>query len=258
MKIQGFIFNWKGHEANAAALEASMARSIPVTVINSEERLSRPRPGWVQLDDTAYFSAQWNQAVARFDADIFFHMQADAEFDQFEALFARVQSLWEKHRLGVYEPRVDFTGIQYARRLLPELEPGLLEVPLTDCTCWFIEGTVLRKLPPVDVSVNRYGWNICTAVAALARLDGRRCVRDLHFRVRHPRSRGYSTEDARQEGGAYKQTLSAEVREEMSRVAALYRERQARPPRRLPADLPPAAATDAPRRRWWAPWRTGE
>jgi hypothetical protein len=91
VEIQGFIFNWKGHEASTVALENKLGKLINVTVINSEEHLREKHPGWVHLDDTAYFSAQWNKAVELFEENIFFHIQADAECDQFDAMLARAQ-----------------------------------------------------------------------------------------------------------------------------------------------------------------------
>jgi hypothetical protein len=218
VKIQGFIFNWRGYEANALALEEKSGKFIEVTVINSEEQLSRARPGWVHLDDSAYFSAQWNKAVELFDADIFFHIQADAEFDQFDALFARVKFFFENHRLGVYEPNVDFTAYQYDRSRLRSIESEVFEVPQTDCTCWFVAGEILRKLPTVDLSINRYGWGIDRAIAALCRLNERLCVRDYRFTVGHPRSRGYCSAEAQRQLLAYQQSLSPEIGKEMARL----------------------------------------
>jgi hypothetical protein len=87
------------------------------------------------------------------------------------------------------------------------LERQVYDVPLTDCTCWFVAGDVLRRVPVVDVAVNRYGWGIAATVAALARRRGRRCVRDYRFTVRHPRARGYSSVEAARERASYVRAL---------------------------------------------------
>jgi hypothetical protein len=216
MKIQAFIFNWKGHEARAAALEEKLAKLVHVTVINSEEQLSTPRPGWVHLDDTAYFSAQWNKALELFDADILFHIQADADCGQFEPLIERARALFEKHELGVYEPNVDYTDIQYDKSRLRPIETDLLEVPFTDCTCWFISGEIIRKLTPVDLAINQYGWGIPRVVAALARLNGQLCVRDYDLPVQHPKGRGYSSSEAMVQLKAYLATLDPQIKHEIS------------------------------------------
>src|SRR5262249_19735157 len=124
-KIQGFIFNWKGHEARAKALENKIGKLMKVTVINSQERLSDKYPGWVHLDNTAYFSAQWNKAIELFNADIFFHIQADAGCDQFGALIAKAKLVFEKYRVGVYEPNVDYTDIEYDKSKLQRIDSDL-------------------------------------------------------------------------------------------------------------------------------------
>jgi hypothetical protein len=229
MNIQGFIFNWKGHEQRAAALERKLGEFATMTVINSEEQLSQPRPDWVQLDDAAYFSEQWNNAIELFDADLFFHIQADADFDRFDLVFARAKTLFEKYRLGVYEPNVDYTGLVFDTAKLPPVEPNLLEVPFTDCTCWFIARDVVRAMPPVNLSVNRYGWGICRAIAALSRLKGRLCVRDYDFTIKHPKGTGYPKDSAREEKFSYPFTLSLDVRHEMVQLERIYRDVYVKP-----------------------------
>jgi hypothetical protein len=217
MQIQAFIFNWKGHEARAAALEEKVAKLIDVTIINSEEQLSGDHPGWVHLDDTAYFAAQWNKALELFDADILFHIQADAEFDHFEALFAKAGLLFDKYRIGVYEPNVDYTDIIYDKLKLRTIEPGVFEVPFTDCTCWFIAAEVVRQLPPIDPQLSKYGWGIPRAIAAVSRLGGRLSVRDYNFTIRHPKGRGYSSASAGDQLDNYLASLDPKIRDEISR-----------------------------------------
>ena len=134
MEIQGFIFNWKRHERRALALQEKVSKFVPVTVVNSEEQLSGDHPGWVHLDDNVYFSAQWNKAKELFKADVMFHMQADADFDQFEELFTRARSFFEKYRIGVYEPNVDFTKHRYHVSKLDQIDVDLYKVPVADCT----------------------------------------------------------------------------------------------------------------------------
>jgi hypothetical protein len=234
MKIQCFIFNWKGHEARAAALEKKLASLVKVTVINSEEQLNDEHPGWVHLDDSAYFSAQWNKAVELFDADIFFHIQADADFEQFAPIFAKARSLFEKYKLGVYEPNVDYTDIRYDKTKLRPIESDVLEVPFTDCTCWFIDGELVRQLPPIDTTLNTYGWGIPRAIAALARLNGKLCVRDYNFVISHPKGRGYPSAVALEEFRTLASSLSPEIRDEISQGNHSRARLRASPPVKSP------------------------
>jgi hypothetical protein len=215
MKVQGFIFNWKGHEADARALEEKIGKIIQVTVINSEEQLEDKYPEWVHLDDSAYFSAQWNKAVELFDADIFFHLQADAEFDQFDALFKKAELVYERYKFGVYEPDVDFTELEWKRECLLYLDSHLVEVPVPECTCWFIDGKILRMLPPVDVSINHYGWGIPSAIGALSWINGRPCIRDYNFKVKHPQSRNYANQEANRQLQAYINGLEQDIQKEI-------------------------------------------
>ena len=223
MKIQGFIFNWKGHETRARAHEEKIKKCIEVTVINSDEQLSDKYSEWVHLDDTAYFTAQWNKAVELFDADIFFHIQADAEFDQFDLLIAKAKSVYERHKFGVYEPNVDFTELEYDKSKLLYIDSNLVEVPVTDCTCWFINGNIIRMLPHVNASVNYYGWGIPNAIASLCWMYGLPCVRDYDFLIKHPRGRGYASSEALRQMLAYFQCLSPEMRKEIALSQAQMR-----------------------------------
>jgi hypothetical protein len=220
LNIRAFIFSWRGHEARACALEDRIGRLVETRVINSEEGLERRRPHWVHLGEDAYFSAQWNRAVELFDGDLLFHLQADASHDDFAPIIARAAGLFARRRLGIYEPDVDYTDLRYDRAKLTEIEPGLAQVPMTDCTCWFVAGDLLRDLPAVETSRNRYGWGICAAVAALASLRNRPCVRDYSFTVRHPRRRGYPSAPALAQRSAYLRTLPEAVGQ---RAMHLYR-----------------------------------
>jgi len=210
--MQAFIFNWRGHRRAARALEAQVGAILPVTVISSEPPHADDGSSWVHLDDTAYFSAQWNRAVELFDdGDVFFHMQADASCTRLDELILAASSCFSRLPVGVYEPNIDFTECQYDPTQLRAVGPGLYEVPQTDCTCWFIAADVLRSLPRVDLSVNTYGWGICGAIAAITRSLGKICVRDYNFTVQHPRHRGYSSELAAQQRLAYMRSLDRDI-----------------------------------------------
>ena len=235
MRIQAFVFNWNDHRANAAELERKIGRHAGVTVVNSQEGLEAAYPAWDHLDDTAYFSAQFNRAVELFNtnssganssganssgADLFFHIQADAGFDDFADLFARMERVFREHPVGVYEPNVDYTDLDYDRSKLRTLEPDLCVVPTTDCTCWCIDRATLAALPVVDLSLNRLGWGICGAVAALSRRAGKHCIRDYAFTVAHPKGRGYSNQQAKEELSRYVGSFDAEIRQDIASAYA--------------------------------------
>ena len=197
MQFQACIFNWVGHEARAAALEQQLAALCKVRVINSEATAEARHPHWEHIGEDAYFSAQWQRAVERFDADILFHVQADAASAQFPRILARCRDAMQRLGCGVYAPNVDYTPWVYDRAKLRALEPDLYEVPQTDCTCWAISREVLLRVPKVDPAQNKFGWGVDFLVIGAARSLGRVALRDYRYTVKHPwRGSGYDVEVA--------------------------------------------------------------
>lgn len=60
MEIGAFIFTWRGYDREARLLEREIGRVNKVTVINSQEGLTRRYPHWIHLGESAFFAAQWN------------------------------------------------------------------------------------------------------------------------------------------------------------------------------------------------------
>jgi hypothetical protein len=203
VKIHAIVFNWKGQTDNAMSLERSIGRFVQVDVINSDEAARVGHPTWTHLDESSYFSAQWNAALNVLDGDVLFHVQADVVFDDFERLLGRVQDVFERYPVGVYEPKIDHPPVDYERSRLRELEPNLFEVPVTDCTCWFIATSIVRATPRIDVSVNTYGWGASATIAAACRQAQRVCVRDYSFVVHHRPGRGYPLDIAKRQRVAH-------------------------------------------------------
>jgi hypothetical protein len=196
MNIQSFIFNWKGNTDNVLRLERAIEKLSEVNIINSDESMREARRNWIQLDDSAFFSAQWNKALDIFNADVLFHVQADVEFNEFERLFERACAAFRSHPIGIYEPKIDRPRRDYDLSKLRMLRDNVFEVPATDCTCWFVAAPVLSENARIDERANKYGWGVAATIAALCRRRKLLCVRDYEFLVHHPDGRGYSTTDA--------------------------------------------------------------
>lgn len=219
MTFQAVVFNWRGHASRAETLERQLAPLTRVTVVNSDEALTETHRQWHHLGEAAYFSAQWQAALQLVDADVLFHIQADASCDDFGRLFARARDLFARYPLGVLEPNVDYTDFTYDTSRLRAIEEGLFEVPVTDVTCWFINVDVLKSLPPLDPARNKYGWGLAGTTAVLARLRGLRVLRDYTFTIQHPRGRGYPNAEAIKHRQAYFDTLPPSL---ARRVTAAY------------------------------------
>lgn len=217
MEIQAFIFNWKGHSDKARDIEALIGSQLAVTVINSEENLAIRYPHWIHLGDDAYFSEQWNTALALFRGDFLLHIQADASCSDFPHLIDRARATIEAYPVGVYEPEIVHSAHEFDRALLNPLGIDLYEVPMTDCTCWMISGELLRDFPAVTPSINKFGWGIDVTVAAKSRLHRKLCIRDYGITVQHPRHRGYSRVDAAEQASNYMNSLSQALRSEVTK-----------------------------------------
>jgi hypothetical protein len=223
MKFQAFINTWQDKWKNALALETALKQCADtVTVVNTNSQIRSEHPSWIHADESEYYSETLNRCTAMFDADVFFQIQADASFDNFDRMFERAEHCFNSRGAGVFEPNADYTPLRYDRLKLTELEPQLYKVPMTDNICWFIHGAVLKQFPPVDASINKLGWGIAGAIAALSALRGKICVRDYSFTVLHPRSRNYDEPDAIRQRNAYLYSLHPTVG---ARSSALYSER---------------------------------
>ena len=220
MRFQAFVFNWPGAKQHADELERTLRPLCPTTVVNSDDARREDRPQWIHLGSDAWFTRQWNAALARFDADVLFHIQADAWHEDFAAVLRSCES-WMERGAGVYAPDVDWTAHKYDLTLLRSLGARAYEVPNADCTCWAIRSDVLRACPPVDASRNRYGWGIDYLVCAAARRLGLTVVRDYAFQVRHVKGMGYDAKAARTEFRSMLRSLPHELRGEVEKLVAL-------------------------------------
>jgi hypothetical protein len=226
VKFEAVIFNWVGHEQRAAALERQLGALCRVRVVNSESAAEARHPHWEHVGEDAYFAAQWQRAVQGFDADVMFHVQADAQSPDFDRILCRCREAMKGYGAGVYAPNVDYTPWVYQRSRLQRVAPDLYEVPQTDCTGWAIARDVLVQTPPVDPVSNKYGWAIDFLVIATARALGRRVVRDYRYTLAHRwKGSGYDTLAADVQARAM---LAAMPPELAASIAQLKREAEAR------------------------------
>lgn len=224
LRIEAVIFNWRGHERRAAALERQFAPLCPVRVVNSESAAEGRHPHWEHIGEDGYFTAQWQRALQGFDADILFHVQADASSPHFARILERCRDAMQRLGCGIYAPDVDYTPWVYDRARLRHVEGDYYEVPQTDCTCWAISRTVLEAAPPMDPATNKYGWAIDFLTIGAARSLGLRVLRDYRYKVHHPwKGAGYDTSAADVQARAVLAALPETIQQ---RTAELRREAQ--------------------------------
>jgi hypothetical protein len=220
MKLQAFIFNWPGKKQHAAKLEALFRPHCETTVINSDDNLRAAHPHWQHIGNDAFFTAQWNAALDRFNGDIFVHIQADVWPVSVGEVLAESVRFIRDRNVGVYAPDVDFNAHFYRTRELSKIAEGVYEVPRTDCSFWAISAEVLRDTPRVDPRVNRLGWGIEEVVGAVARRKGLKLVRDYRFTAGHEKGSGYNLEKAWDEWQLLRGELEPELRDEMDAMEA--------------------------------------
>lgn len=216
-RIVPFIFNWRGQFEKACRTESQLREIFDrVIVINSDE--SHTRPGWVDIGEGSFFAAQFFTAVDLFDGDMLLHIQADASHDDWAGVVARALDTFEVYRWGVFAPHVDFSNWNPARadivsRLFPD--HNLRLVACTDCTCWIIHRDMLDQLLERKDALffdNKYGMGIDITLASLSYLNGRPVIRDYAHTIAHPRTRGYSTDEARAELARFFERTPSDLR----------------------------------------------
>jgi hypothetical protein len=202
MKIHTFIFTWLDYYKNAKKYENILTPiSDTVTVINSNIDICSDFPEWVHLND-AYFTEQWYTALKMFNqnCDIFFHIQADIEFDNFDNLIHKAKYAFQKYNCGIYTPNINYTAWVYPTLSnLKCYEQNIYEVPITDTTCWFIRNNILQSFPKINFSINKHGWFVDFVCTLLSRNNNMPVLRDYSFEIKHPKHTGYSHEIARME-----------------------------------------------------------
>jgi len=203
LKIQSFIFSWRGQYTNACATEKSLKYAGQnVTVINSDP--DNQPDHWVNLGDSAYFTQQWLAACERFDADVMFHVQADAVYHDWPGLFAAAQADFDLTNWGIHAPNVDYTWYDSAMSDVTGVKvsiPGVRMVSNPDCTCWFLHRDVIDKFRalPWDWNFHQLGWGIDLIVCGYSYLLKRPILRNYNHTVDHPRGTKYNSTQAEKE-----------------------------------------------------------
>jgi hypothetical protein len=206
MNIQTFIFNWRGQYEKTLEKEAQLtALGKNPIVINSDDEHQDPK--WHNIGEESYFTAQFLKAIEVFDetkGDVLFHVQADASYDNWEALYADAEKYFELTDWGIYAPNVDYTWYDSTRSDIESIAFPLDKLKIvanTDCTCWFIHKDVIKWYKETKLDFSQYGMGWCWDIIfpALCFIHQRPVIRDYNHTVSHPRGTNYDTTKAEQE-----------------------------------------------------------
>jgi len=203
MKIQTFIFNWRGQYENTLfKIKQLKEIGIEPIIINSDD--NHKEKDWHNIGESAYFTDQMLAALNLFDADVMFHIQADASYDRWSDLINDARKYFEEDNWGIYAPNVDYTWYDSTRTDLDAFvdpESKLKMVANTDCTCWFIHRDIIEKAKSrnVDFSPYKMGWSFDIVYPALSHMMQRPVLRDYAHTVKHPSGTNYDKNRAEKE-----------------------------------------------------------
>lgn len=221
--IQPFIFNWRNQFEKTCAIEYSLKQIFDkVIVINSDEE--NTRPGWIDLGDDAYFSAQFNKALELFENDkkVLLHIQGDTEYYNWEQLVNDARKYYNLYEWGVYAPDVTnvwYTPDQTDIEGLMSDDLNIKMVACTDETVWFIHRDVifdfykrgLSKIMTPELMKMGWGWDL--VMNAISFIMKRPVIRDYFHKIQHAQGTNYNKETAGQEMSNLWNNLSEDLKE---------------------------------------------
>lgn len=226
--IQPFIFNWKNQFEKTCKIEDSLNKIFDdVIVINSDE--NNTRPGWVDIGDESYFTAQFVKALELFknDKKVLMHIQGDTDYTRWEDLVKSARKYYNLYEWGVYSP--DITNIWYTSEHvdiegIQSEDENIKMVACTDETVWFIHRDIIndfysRKLnifmTPEKIKMG-WGWDLI--LNAISFLLGRPVIRDYEHQVQHEKGTNYSKDLAAREMEKLFKDLPEDIKECISYI----------------------------------------
>jgi hypothetical protein len=205
MKIQTFIFNWRGqYEKTKEKQKQLSAIGVVPVVINSDDNHREDNPNWHNIGEESYFTAQFLKALELFDGDAMFHIQADASYSNWAEIYAGAEECFDTYNWGIYAPNVDYTWYSSERTDLTSFdldEPHFKMVANPDCTCWFIHKDIIDEANNrgVDFAPYKMGWSFDIVYTALGYLNKRPVIRDYRYTIDHPPGTNYNKAQAEKE-----------------------------------------------------------
>jgi len=198
MKFDIWLFNWPRQTQRALVIEKQLnAFGYSCNVVNSDPHYQPSH--WLNLGNQAWFGHQWYMATQLFSGDVLFHIQADAEYQDWHALIKSAEETFSLHNWGLYSPNLQHNNwgavpIEEWQSSIPELRA----VANPDCTCWFIHKDILQKYLALNLKYtdNYLGWGIDCVISAVSWQAKRVVLRDWRHTVYHHPGRGYVEEQA--------------------------------------------------------------
>ena len=227
-EIQPFIFNWKNQFKKTCDTEESLKTIFDkVIVINSDEE--NTRPGWIDIGDSSYFTAQFTKALELFDDDkkVLMHVQGDTVYNSYKQLVDDAKKYYSIYEWGVYAP--DITNVWYTSEnvdinAIQSEDSNIKMVACTDETVWFIHRDIIeeyykRKLSEIMTPEKmKMGWGWDLIMNSISFLKGRPVIRDYNHKIEHAKGTNYSQDSASREMANLWNSLSDDLKECISYI----------------------------------------
>ena len=204
MKVDPFIFNWKGNFKSARKIEMDLNYIFEdLTVINSDD--SNKLFHWENIGDESYFTAQWFKCLELHDSrKILFHIQADTKYDHWDKLVFDALHYMKKYKAGIYYPRV--TNVEWSEDFTTEIkgfdikDSNIKFIANGDETVWFIHPDIIKYFKENNLKEhfkdNRIGWGWDVVFCGISYILGMPVIRDSNHIIEHKKTRGYKSEEA--------------------------------------------------------------
>ena len=194
-----FIFNWKSTLDNVLNYELELKKhNKNYKIVNIVEDYTYS--DWIQLDDSFYFTKQFNEAIKNFKGDFYFHIQGDVTTNiDFNEIENKMIEIYEKSNFGVYAPNVDWTFWDNKSIIANTTLDYLKLVRTTDCSFWCIHKDIIeeyKKYTQIMEDYNKFGWSVDLLICSLSFLNKRKVLRDYRYTVNHPPSTAYNKTEA--------------------------------------------------------------
>ncbi len=191
--------------ANAIALRKGFQALSPVVLIDSGSALAEAeRSGFDECLPNVYYSGLLNRACEYAhdlpDDDVLLLICSDVEIEHPASLLASLAEAFRDPSVMVWGPVS--LGSPHPQ-MWPRSGGRRRQVSFVEGFCFAARKSLLARVCPVDVAVNRFGWGIDVLLGYLAASLGGRSLVDDTIEVRHPVTTGYAIPAARAQRDAW-------------------------------------------------------
>jgi hypothetical protein len=206
--IHAVVFCWPGQADNTFNIARALRGQVERLTVIDASQAAVPEDlqvatdlEWLSVDTRWYYGSKFEHALKRFEGDVMLQIQADARSSNWPELVRRCRAAFaEQPDIGIWSPDVWFT-------LFPTDQVALFKVgdseryvvAQSDCIVWALAKPVVERLRRFDYSNNNLGWGIDWAAISYCFANQMSVVRDKSHTIEHPRSRNYSSEEAREQ-----------------------------------------------------------